>query len=38
MEALRVRHPRAGVFESTKLFETVLRPLANAAQPPRFRF
>jgi protein-L-isoaspartate(D-aspartate) O-methyltransferase len=38
MEALRVRQPRAGTFESTKLFETVLKTLVNAAQPPRFRF
>ena len=27
-----------GAFHSVELFETVVAPLANAAQPPRFRF
>ena len=38
MKAVLVRHPVAGAFQHTELFETVLRPLANAAQPSRFRF
>ncbi len=38
MKAVIVRHPVAGAFQHTELFETVLKPLANAAQPPRFRF
>jgi len=38
MKAVLVRHPVAGAFQHTELFETVLKPLANAAQPPRFRF
>ena len=27
-----------GAYHSTDLFETVLAPLVNAEQPPRFRF
>jgi len=38
MKAVLVRHPVAGAFQHTELFETVLRTLANAAQPSRFRF
>ena len=38
MKAVLVRQPAAGAFQHTELFETMLRPLVNAAQPPRFRF
>ena len=38
MKAVLVRHPVAGAFQRRELFETVLKPLANAAQPSRFRF
>jgi len=38
MEALLVRQLERGAFQQTKLFETVLKPLANAPQPARFRF
>jgi len=38
MKAVIVRHASAGAFQHTELFETVLKPLVNAAQPPRFRF
>ena len=38
MKAVLVRHPLAEAFQHTELFETVLKPLVNAAQPPRFRF
>ena len=38
MEALVVRQPERGAFQQVKLFETMLKPLANAAQPTRFRF
>ena len=38
MEAMLIRQPERGSFVSTKLFETVLRPLVNAPQPARFRF
>jgi protein-L-isoaspartate(D-aspartate) O-methyltransferase len=38
MEATLVRQAERGAFESVKLFETILRPLVNAQQPPRFRF
>jgi protein-L-isoaspartate(D-aspartate) O-methyltransferase len=38
MKAVLVRHPIAGAFQHTELFETMLKPLVNAAQPPRFRF
>jgi hypothetical protein len=27
-----------GAFRSTELFDTLLAPLVNAEQPPRFRF
>jgi protein-L-isoaspartate(D-aspartate) O-methyltransferase len=38
MEATLVRQPERGAFRSVKLFETMLKPLVNAAQPTRFRF
>jgi protein-L-isoaspartate(D-aspartate) O-methyltransferase len=38
MKAILVRHPVAGAFQHAELFETLLKPLVNAAQPPRFRF
>jgi len=33
-----VRQAVAGAFQHAELFETMLKPLVNAAQPPRFRF
>jgi protein-L-isoaspartate(D-aspartate) O-methyltransferase len=38
MKAIVVRQPVAGSFQHSELFETILKPLLNAAQPPRFRF
>ena len=38
MKAILVRQPVAGAFQHAELFETLLKPLVNAAQPPRFRF
>jgi protein-L-isoaspartate(D-aspartate) O-methyltransferase len=38
MKAVLVREPVAGSFQRTELFETNLKLLVNAAQPPRFRF
>ena len=38
MKAVLVRQPVAGAFQHAELFETVVKPLVNAAQPPRFRF
>jgi protein-L-isoaspartate(D-aspartate) O-methyltransferase len=38
MKAVLVRQPVAGSFQHTELFETVLKPLVNAAEPSRFRF
>ncbi|MGZ5079740.1 MAG: protein-L-isoaspartate O-methyltransferase family protein [Usitatibacter sp.] len=38
MKAVLVREPVKGSFQHTELFETILKPLVNAAQPPRFRF
>ena len=38
MKAVLVNQPVAGAFQHTELFETVVKPLVNAAQPPRFRF
>jgi protein-L-isoaspartate(D-aspartate) O-methyltransferase len=38
MEATLVRQAERGAFSATKLFETLLKPLANAPQPARFRF
>jgi protein-L-isoaspartate(D-aspartate) O-methyltransferase len=38
MKAIVVRQPQAGIFQHIELFETMLKPLVNAAQPPRFRF
>lgn len=38
MKAVLVRQPDAGSFQHVELFETLLKPLVNAAQPSRFRF
>jgi protein-L-isoaspartate(D-aspartate) O-methyltransferase len=38
MKALIIHQPAQGAFRHTELFETVLKPLVNAAQPSRFRF
>jgi protein-L-isoaspartate(D-aspartate) O-methyltransferase len=38
MKALVIRQPAAGSFQRVELFETLVKPLVNAAQPPRFRF
>jgi protein-L-isoaspartate(D-aspartate) O-methyltransferase len=38
MKAVVVRQPVAGSLQHVELFETLLKPLVNAAQPPRFRF
>jgi protein-L-isoaspartate(D-aspartate) O-methyltransferase len=38
MKAIVVRQPVAGAFQHVELFETMLKPLVNAPQPPRFRF
>jgi protein-L-isoaspartate(D-aspartate) O-methyltransferase len=38
MKAIVVRQPVAGAFQHAELFETLVKPLVNAAQPPRFRF
>lgn len=38
MKAVVVRQPAAGSFQHVELFETMLKPLVNAAQPTRFRF
>jgi protein-L-isoaspartate(D-aspartate) O-methyltransferase len=38
MKALVVRQPAPGAFQRTEIFETMLKPLVNAAQPQRFRF
>jgi protein-L-isoaspartate(D-aspartate) O-methyltransferase len=38
MKALIVRQPVPGSFQHTELFETLVKPLVNAAQPSRFRF
>jgi protein-L-isoaspartate(D-aspartate) O-methyltransferase len=38
MQARLVSCTAPGARHSVDLFETVLRPLANAEQPPRFRF
>jgi protein-L-isoaspartate(D-aspartate) O-methyltransferase len=38
MKAVMVRQPVAGSFQHVELFETMLKPLVNAPQPPRFRF
>jgi protein-L-isoaspartate(D-aspartate) O-methyltransferase len=38
MEATIVRQAERGAFRSAKVFETLLKPLANAPQPARFRF
>ena len=38
MKAVVVRQPAAGSFQHVELFETLVKPLVNAPQPPRFRF
>lgn len=38
MKAVLVRQPVSGAFQHAELFETMVKPLVNAAQPPRFRF
>ena len=38
MKATLVRRPLAGSFQRLELFETLVKPLVNAQQPPRFRF
>jgi protein-L-isoaspartate(D-aspartate) O-methyltransferase len=38
MKAVVVRQPTTGAFQHLELFETLVKPLVNAAQPPRFRF
>jgi len=38
MKAVVVRQAAPGAFQHVELFETLLKPLVNAAQPPRFRF
>ena len=38
MKAVVVRQPASGAYQHAEIFETVLKPLLNAAQPPRFRF
>ena len=38
MKAELHRQPEKGAFQRVELFETLLKPLVNALQPPRFRF
>ncbi len=38
MKAVIATQPVAGSFQHVELFETMLKPLVNAAQPSRFRF
>jgi len=38
MKAVLVRQPIPGSFQPVEIFETMLKPLVNAAQPTRFRF
>jgi protein-L-isoaspartate(D-aspartate) O-methyltransferase len=38
MKAMLVRQSAPGSFQQVEIFETLLKPLVNAAQPPRFRF
>ena len=38
MKALVIHQPAQGAFRHIELFETLLKPLVNAAQPQRFRF
>jgi protein-L-isoaspartate(D-aspartate) O-methyltransferase len=38
MKAVVVRHPAAGSLQRVEIFETLLKPLVDAEQPPRFRF
>ena len=38
MKAIVVRQPVARAYQHTELFETMVKPLVIAAEPPRFRF
>ena len=38
MKAMLVRRVTSASFQPVELFETLLKPLVNAPQPPRFRF
>ncbi|HLX24253.1 MAG TPA: protein-L-isoaspartate O-methyltransferase [Usitatibacter sp.] len=38
MKAVVVRQPTPGAFQRIEMFETMVKPLVNAAEPPRFRF
>jgi protein-L-isoaspartate(D-aspartate) O-methyltransferase len=38
MKAILVRQTAPASFQHVEIFETLLKPLVNAAQPPRFRF
>jgi protein-L-isoaspartate(D-aspartate) O-methyltransferase len=38
MKAVVVRQPVPGSFQHTEIFETVVKPLVNAAEPSRFKF
>jgi protein-L-isoaspartate(D-aspartate) O-methyltransferase len=38
MKAMVIRQAAPGAFRHVELFETMLKPLVNAPQPPRFRF
>lgn len=38
MKAVVVRQPTPGAFQRVEMFETMVKPLVNAAEPPRFRF
>ena len=38
MKAVLARQPARGSFQHVELFETLVKPLVNAQQPPRFRF
>ena len=38
MKAMVIRQAAPGAFRHAELFETMLKPLVNAPQPPRFRF
>jgi protein-L-isoaspartate(D-aspartate) O-methyltransferase len=38
MKAVLVRQPVPGAFQHTEFFETLVKPLVNAAEPARFRF
>jgi protein-L-isoaspartate(D-aspartate) O-methyltransferase len=38
MKAVIVRQPVPGSFQHTEIFETLVKPLVNAAEPSRFKF